>query len=107
MLNSVTVLLSPLRAKELRDMAGCSTREEIEEYLCSQITMPVGDLKARSFARKLAADPAAKDLPDDALVPVFLREQMHVIVVGDPKGSNVVQGWSQGNAHSASIDKWR
>ena len=52
-------------------------------------------------------DPSVISLPDDAVIPVFPRKQINVIVVGDPKGSNVVQGWSQCNPHSTSIDKWR
>ena len=41
------------------------------------------------------------------MVPLFAKGQINVIVVGDPQGSNVVQGWSQYSPHSTSIDKWR
>ena len=116
MLAGVTLLLSPMRAKELCEQAGCRTRGEIEAYFVREITMSVGEMKAKGFYRQIVADhesgrhewdPSTVSLPDDAMVPRFARSQMNVIVVGDPKGSNVVQGWSQCNPHSASIDKWR
>ena len=103
MLHGVTILLAPLRAKELLAETGCATRKEIEEYFWKQLTVRAGDMKGRrvyAFRR----DPA---LDDDAVVPLFDRSQIHVIVVGDPQGSNVVQGWSQYSPHSTSIDKWR
>ena len=117
LLHGVTILLSPLRAKELLKETGCKTRKEIEDYLWNQITMSIGQLKARGiFERQIVPDyksgkhewdSAIISMPDDAMVPVFPRAQMNVVIVGDPKGSNVVQGWSQCNAHSASIDHWR
>ena len=117
MLHGVTILLSPLRAKELCEQEGCRTREEVEDYLWNHITMSIGELKARGiYERQLVPDyksgkhewdPSFISLPDDAVIPVFPRKQMNVVVVGDPKGSNMVQGWSQCNAHSVSIDKWR
>lgn len=117
LLHGVTILLSPMRAKELAEQEGCKTREEIEEYLWKNISMSIGELKEIGIFQRMIVpdyksgrhewDPSFISLPDDAVVPVFPRKQMNVIVVGDPKGSNVVQGWSQCNAHSTSIDKWR
>ena len=117
LLHGVTILLSPLRAKELYEETGCRSRREIEDYLWNHITMTIGELKAIGMFDRMIVpdyksgkhewDPSFISLPDDAVVPVFPREQMNVIIVGDPKGSNVVQGWSQCNAHSVSVDRWR
>ncbi|MBO4834684.1 MAG: hypothetical protein J5483_01085 [Lachnospiraceae bacterium] len=117
MLHGVTILVSPLRAKELCEGEGCHTRKDIEEYFWNHITMSIGELKAIGIYDRLIVpdyksgthewDPSVISLPDDAVIPVFPRSQVHVIVVGDPQGSNVVQGWSQCNPHSASIDHWR
>ena len=108
MLMGVTILVSPLRAKELAE-EGCRTRAEIEDYFWRKITVRVGDLRARRvFAPPITRDPlTGESVTEDSVVPLFAREQIHVIVVGDPQGSNVVQGWSQYSPHSTSIDKWR
>ena len=108
MLMGVTILVSPMRAKELAE-AGCRTRQEIEDYFWRKITVRVGDLRARRvFAPPITQDPlTGESVTEDSVVPLFARNQIHVIVVGDPQGSNVVQGWSQYSPHSTSIDKWR
>ena len=108
MLHGVTILVSPLRAKELAEGEGCRTREEIEDYFRRKITVRVGDLKHRRWAPRFTEDPlTGKPVTDDSVVPLFAKGQINVIVVGDPQGSNVVQGWSQYSPHSTSIDKWR
>ena len=109
MLMGVTILVSPLRAKELAEEAGCRTRQEIEDYFWKKITVRVGDLKARRvYAPPITRDPlTGEPVTEDSVVPLFAKGQIHVIVVGDPQGSNVVQGWSQYSPHSTSIDTWR
>ena len=108
MLHGVTILVSPLRARELAEGEGCRTREEIEDYFRRKITVRVGDLKHRRWAPRFTEDPlTGKPVTDDSVVPLFAKGQINVIVVGDPQGSNVVQGWSQYSPHSTSIDKWR
>jgi hypothetical protein len=108
MLHGVTILVSPLRARELAEGEGCSTRQEIEDYFRRKITVRVGDLKRKRWAPRFTEDPlTGKPVTDDSVVPLFAKGQINVIVVGDPQGSNVVQGWSQYSPHSTSIDKWR
>ena len=108
MLHGVTILVSPLRARELAEGEGCRTREEIEDYFRRKITVRVGDLKHKRWAPRFTEDPlTGKPVTDDSVVPLFAKGQINVIVVGDPQGSNVVQGWSQYSPHSTSIDKWR
>ncbi|MBR3060411.1 MAG: hypothetical protein IKG89_07340 [Oscillospiraceae bacterium] len=108
MLHGVTILVSPLRAKELEEGEGCRTRQEIEDYFRRKITVRVGDLKHKRWAPRFTEVPlTGKPVTDDSVVPLFAKGQINVIVVGDPQGSNVVQGWSQYSPHSTSIDKWR
>ena len=109
MLHGITILLSPLRAKELAEETGCRTRKEIEEYFWKKITVRIGDMKKRGvFARRFDRDPMIPGpITDDSIVPLFARDQINVVIVGDPQGSNVVQAWSQYSPHSVSIDKWR
>lgn len=108
MLHGVTILLAPLRAKELAE-AGCRSRKEIEDYFWQKLSIRMGDLKKRHvYARHIRQDPDDPDpVTEDSIVPLFARDQINVVVVGDPQGSNVVQGWSQYSPHSTSIDKWR
>ncbi len=109
MLHGVTILLSPLRARELMEETGSRTRKEIEDYFWKKLTVRVGDIRKRGvFARRFEQDTTIPGpITDDSIVPIYTRDQVHVIVVGDPQGSNVVQAWSQYSPHSVSIDKWR
>ena len=107
MLHGITILLSPLRAKELYEETGCRTRKEIEDYFWRKITIREGELKGRRVYARPRPDPDGGPVTDDTEMPLFARNQINVIVVGDPQGSNVVQGWSQYSPHSTSIDKWR
>ena len=107
MLHGITILLAPLRARELLAETGCRSRKEIEDYFWKQITITEGELKGRRVYARPRPDPAKGPVTDDTVMPLFARNQVHVIVVGDPQGSNVVQGWSQYSPHSTSIDKWR
>ena len=111
-----TLLLSPKRARELAE-AGCDTREKVLDYLWKAGSMTIGEMKARGhFERFIARDikmgtgkfpKEYADLPDDAMAPVFAKNSINVVVVGDPEGTNVMQGWMMYNADPASIDKWR
>ena len=110
-----TVLVAPRRAEELFK-EGCKTLADVEEYIWKKITLPIGQLrKAQKFGSVLRdmeegkmpwpEDYATKG--DEAEVQVFPRDGANIIVVGDPQGSNVMQGWSMYAPKSTSIDKWR
>ena len=111
-----TLLLAPKRARELAE-AGYDTREKVLDYLWQAASMTIGEMKERGhFERHIVRDikmgtgkfpKEYMDLPDDAMAPVFAKSSMEVVVVGDPEGTNVMQGWMMHNADSASIDKWR
>ena len=107
MLHGISILVSPLRAKELVEETGCRTRKEIEDYFWNKLLITEGELKGRRVYARPKADPVSGPVTDDTVMHLFDRSQIHVIVVGDPQGSNVVQGWSQYSPQSTSIDKWR
>ena len=48
-------------------------------------------------------------MPDDALVPIYKREAVKVIVVGGETGLGIAQVWQLGGLPSStsSVDKWR
>jgi len=46
------------------------------------------------------------DLPDDARVPVYPRDDVHVVVVGG-EANAMMQGWVMWGATTVSVDKWR
>ncbi len=109
MLHGITLLISPLRARELLQETGCSSRKEIEDYFWKKLSVRLGDIRKKGvYARRFEQDPMIPGpLTEDSIVPLFARNQINVIVLGDPQGSNVVQAWSQYSPHSVSIDKWR
>ena len=115
-LSGWTLLLSPRRAQELAE-AGYDTKEKVMDYLWHAASMSIGELKALGhFDRYIVRDIKGgggkfpkeyMDLPDDAVVPMFPRSDINVVVVGDPEGTNVMQGWMMHGADSTSVDKWR
>ena len=46
------------------------------------------------------------ELPDDAIVSVYPRKYMYVIVVGG-ETNPMMQAWKMAYPSTASIDKWR
>jgi hypothetical protein len=46
------------------------------------------------------------DLPDDARVPVYPKNDVHIVVVGG-EANAMMQGWNMYGATTTSIDKWR
>lgn len=115
-LSGWTLLLSPRRAAELAE-AGYDTKEKVMDYLWHEGSMTVGELKELGhFDRYIVRDIKGGggmfpkeylDLPDSAVIPMFPRKGIKVVVVGDPEGTNVMQGWMLHGADHNSIDRWR
>lgn len=115
-LSGYMMLLSPRRAAELCE-SGCDTKEKLLDYLWKAPSMTVGELKrlghferfiVRNIQRGTGRYPAEYlTLPDDAEIPMYPKDNVHAIVVGDPKGTNCMQSWMLWGADSVSIDKWR
>ena len=45
-------------------------------------------------------------LPDDAVVPVYPRGGVRIVIVGANQNP-MMQGWKTGNPATVSVDKWR
>lgn len=110
------ILMSPKRAKDLAE-AGFDTREKIEDHLWQLCHRTKGEFIRnghfeRQFLRVINAGggPYPRewlDLPEDAVLPMVPRNEIRVIVVGDPNGTNVMQAWNMYHPKTASIDRWR
>jgi hypothetical protein len=46
------------------------------------------------------------DLPDDARVPVYPKDDVHIVVVGG-EANAMMQGWQMWGASTISVDRWR
>ena len=111
-----TILMSPKRAKDLAE-AGYDTREKIEEYLWQLCHRSKGEFIRnghfeRQFLRVINSGhgPYPRewlDLPEDALLPMVPKNEIRVVVVGDPNGTNVMQAWNMYHPKTISIDRWR
>jgi hypothetical protein len=115
----MVALLSPATANEL---AGSGMRKaDVEQELWQNATLTMGEfrndhyyqrfiipiLKGREMNGVRNRWPAAYlDLPDDARVPVYPREDVHVVVVGG-EANAMMQGWQMWGATTVSVDKWR
>lgn len=115
LVHGFTVLIAPRRAEELVK-EGCKTLEDVEDYMWRKVALPIGEMKARGRFGHILRDMETGDYDwpkeyltegDDAVVPIYPRKGVSIVVVGDPQGSNVMQGWSMYSPKTTSIDKWR
>jgi hypothetical protein len=64
-------------------------------------------LKGREMGGKKYSWPAHYlNLPDDALVQVYPKDEVHIVVVGG-EANAMMQGWQMWYPSTASVDKWR
>lgn len=113
------VLLSPAAAQQLAKQ-GLSKRD-VEERIWKSATLTMKEfrndhyyqrfiipiLKGREMGGKKYRWPAYYlDLPDDARVPVYPKDDVRVAVVGGDANA-MMQGWVMASPSTASIDKWR
>lgn len=112
----LTLLLAPQRARELAADYGCATYDDALDYILENSKVTIGEMKKNGMMGHVQRDHAAgthkypdeyMTLPDDAVVQAYPREEVNLIVVGDPQGSNTIQSWALYYPRSASIDKWR
>ena len=97
------------------------SKADVEQELWQNATLTMGEfrndhyyqrfiipiLKGREMNGVRNRWPASYlDLPDDARVPVYPREDVHVVVVGG-EANAMMQGWQMWGATTVSIDKWR
>jgi hypothetical protein len=115
--SGMVVLVAPPRAKE---WAGKGySKEDLQNYIWSHATLPMKTFRQDSYYKKFI-EPVLKgkayedyhwpahylSLPDDAVVPVYPRDGVNVIVVGADQNP-MMQGWKTGSRVIVSIDRWR
>lgn len=115
--SGMVVLVAPARAKE---WAGKGySKEDFKEYVWSHATLPMKTFREDSYYRKFI-EPVLRgkayedycwpahylSLPDEAIVPVYPREGVQVIVVGADQNP-MMQGWKTNYPTIVSIDRWR
>jgi hypothetical protein len=115
----MVALLSPVTASELAK--GGMSKADVERELWQSATLTMGEfrndhyyqrfiipiLKGREMNGVKNRWPASYlDLPDDARVPVYPRDDVHVVVVGG-EANAMMQGWQMWGATTISVDKWR
>ena len=110
-----TLLLDPITARQFIDRGGFSKKEALIDWLYDTARMPAGQywdyqlvqnyiypratFGEEPWASKLAAAP-------DELIPIFRREDIHVVVVGgETNGYWRIMGSTY--QKTASVDEWR
>jgi hypothetical protein len=110
-----TLLLDPIAAQQFIDRAGFTKKDALIDWLYETATMPAGEywdtqliqnyiypratFGEEPWASKLKAAP-------DELIPIFRREDIHVVVVGgETNGYWRIMGCNY--QKSVSVDEWR
>jgi hypothetical protein len=115
--SGMVVLVAPARAKEWARNG--YSKKDFKDYIWSHATLPMRIFRQDSYYKKfIEPDMKGKPyqgyhwpryylwLPDDAVVPVYPRESVQVIVVGENQNP-MMQGWKTSHPTIISIDKWR
>jgi hypothetical protein len=115
----VLVIVDPVLARELAEKDGF-TKQDAEEYIWSHATDTMGNfrgnvnyessiepiLKGKVIGREYTWPAEYLDLPDDAVIQVYPRKSVKVIVAGG-ETSPSMQAWILGSPSMVSVDKWR
>jgi hypothetical protein len=117
--NGVTLLLSPQRAKMLHQQG--LKKQDVEDIVWKNATSTMKEFKS-SMYYPVFIEPILKgrvmygekylwpkeylDMPDDAVVSIYPRKYVRVIVVGG-EISPMMQAWKVAYPSTASVDKWR
>ena len=106
--SGMLALVSPDNAHYLAEKEGMS-KEKLADFLYKNSTARLGDLRKNCNFWYLVepGHPGYKDLPDDAIVPVYPRQWIRVIVVGAQGQVQHIHGWDAVAEIQISIDKWR
>ncbi len=113
--NPPTLVLDPIAARQFIDRGGFDTKEKLIDFVYESATLPAEVywdyqlIQNYVYPRALnGVEPYASKLKaaPDELVPMFRREDIHVVVVGgETNGYWRIMGCSYGK--SVSIDEWR
>jgi len=117
--NGIVLLLSPLRARALAEEG--FTRDNVAGFIHEHAAAPARRFRSDHFYRKFIVPimegkamygetdlwPASyRDLPEDALIPVYPRDHIYAVVVGG-ETNRAMQGWKMAYPSTASVDRWR
>jgi hypothetical protein len=109
------IVCDPLVAKFLKDQ-GYDTKEKLIDWLYRKTVLSVAEYKDASFVLTFDLPRAQKGvepfaswfkLPDDALIPRFIRPQDITIVVAGGQTQARFQAGNLRYTMSVSVDKWR
>ncbi|HVN97221.1 MAG TPA: hypothetical protein VMT62_12400 [Syntrophorhabdaceae bacterium] len=117
--NGVVILMSPPKARQFSSKG--LSKQDVEERIWSSATVTMREFKDSTYYRSFI-EPVLKGglvrgeqyiwpkeylgKPDDAIVQVYPRKYVKVVVVGG-EINDVAQGWKMAGPSTASIDKWR
>lgn len=117
--SGIVALLAPATANALAQ-SGMS-KAKVEEELWQNATLTMGEFRNDHYYQRFIIPilkgkemnglrdrwPASYlNLPDDARVQVYPKDDVHVVVVGG-EANAMMQGWAMWGATTVSIDKWR
>jgi hypothetical protein len=115
--SGMAILAAPTRAKEWARNG--YSKKDFKDYIWSHATLPIKLFRQDSYYKKfIEPDLKGKSfekyhwpkyylwLPDDAVVPVYPRESIQVIVVGADQNP-MMQGWKTSHPTIVSVDRWR
>ncbi len=117
--SGMVALLAPATAGALAKSG--MTKAQVEEELWRNATLTMGEFRNDHYYQRFIIPilkgkemnglknrwPASYlELPDDARVQVYPRDDVHVVVVGG-EANAMMQGWAMWGATTVSVDKWR
>lgn len=117
--SGMVALLAPATATALAQ-SGMS-KAKVEEELWQNATLTMGEFRNDHYYQRFIIPilngkemnglknrwPASYlNLPDDARVQVYPKDDVHVVVVGG-EANAMMQGWNMYGATTVSVDKWR
>jgi hypothetical protein len=106
--SGMIALISPDGAVNLAEKEGMS-KDEFADFLYKNAKARLGDLRKNGGFWNLVEPnhPGYAALPDDAVVSVYPRQYIRVIVVGARDQVQHIHGWNAVADIQVSIDKWR
>jgi len=110
-----TFVLDPITARQFVDRGGFDAKEKLIQWVYEHATLPAGQywdyqlIQNYVYPRALnGVEPYATKLKaaDDELIPMFRRDEIHVVVVGgETNGYWRIMGCNY--QKSVSVDEWR
>jgi hypothetical protein len=117
--NGIVVLMAPQAAK-MQANKGLN-KNDVKDYIYKNATLTMKEWKQdvyfswfilpilkgkEMYGQKYLWPKEYLDLPDDAVVSIYPKQNVHVVVVGGDTNP-MMQGWRFAYPSTASVDKWR